>query len=152
MEMPNSDTITDAKKCLLTGAWYSCLLRGSARTWQIQMQMLTANHWTGHRDPNRGVRERTEGAEGFCNPIGRTTSNNQRSQDLNHQPRSTHGGTHGSSHICSRGCPCWTSMDEEAPGPVEAWCPSVGEGQWGCSGWVGGWEDTFIDAEGGGLV
>jgi hypothetical protein len=26
-----SDTITDAKKCLLTGAWYSCPLGGSAR-------------------------------------------------------------------------------------------------------------------------
>jgi hypothetical protein len=35
--------------------------------------MLTANHWTEHRDPNGGVRERTEGAEGVCNPIGRTT-------------------------------------------------------------------------------
>jgi hypothetical protein len=38
------------------------------------------------------------------NPIGRTTiSTNQNSQGLNHQPRSTHGGTHGSSPICSRG-------------------------------------------------
>jgi hypothetical protein len=31
----NSDTIVDANKCLLTGAWYSCLLRGSASAWQI---------------------------------------------------------------------------------------------------------------------
>jgi hypothetical protein len=31
-----------------------------------------------HRDPNRGVRGRTEGAEGVYNPIGRTTiSTNQ---------------------------------------------------------------------------
>ena len=29
------------------------------------MQMLTANHWTEHRDPNGGVRGRTEGAEGI---------------------------------------------------------------------------------------
>jgi hypothetical protein len=66
-----------------------------------------ANHWTEHRVPNGGVRERTEGAEGVCNPIGRTTiSTNQilqNSQGLNHQPKSTHGGTHGSSHIYSRG-------------------------------------------------
>jgi len=40
------------------------------------MQMLAANHWTEHRDPNRGVlflycslRGRTEGAEGVYNSI-----------------------------------------------------------------------------------
>jgi hypothetical protein len=39
--------------------------------------MLT-NHWTEHWVPNGGVRERTEGAEGVYNPIGKTTiSNNQ---------------------------------------------------------------------------
>jgi hypothetical protein len=46
MQTPNPDTIADAKKCLLTGAWYSCLLRGSAKSWPIQMQILTAKHWT----------------------------------------------------------------------------------------------------------
>ena len=35
--------------------------------------MLAANHWAEHRVPNGGVRERTEKAEGVCNPIGRTT-------------------------------------------------------------------------------
>jgi hypothetical protein len=35
--------------------------------------MLTVNHWTDHGDPNGGVRERTEGIEGICNHIGRTT-------------------------------------------------------------------------------
>ena len=30
MQTPNPEIIIDAKKCLLTGAWYSCLLRGSA--------------------------------------------------------------------------------------------------------------------------
>jgi hypothetical protein len=34
--------------------------------------MLAANHWAEHGVPNGGVRERTEGAEGVCNPIGRT--------------------------------------------------------------------------------
>jgi hypothetical protein len=37
------------------------------------MGMLTGNHQTEHGDPNGGVRGRTEGAEGDCNPIGRTT-------------------------------------------------------------------------------
>ena len=39
----------------------------SARAWQIPRGMLPANHWTEHRVPNGGVRERTEGAEGVCN-------------------------------------------------------------------------------------
>jgi hypothetical protein len=34
----------------------------------------------------------------------------QSSQGLNHQSKSTHGGTHGSSSICSRRWPCQTSM------------------------------------------
>jgi hypothetical protein len=56
---------------------------------------LTAKHWTEHGFLNVGVREMTEGAEGVCSPIGRTTlSINQTpqiSQGLNHQPASTHG-------------------------------------------------------------
>jgi len=40
--------------------------------------MLSAKHQTEPRDPDGGVRERTEGAEGVCNPTGRTiTSTNQ---------------------------------------------------------------------------
>jgi hypothetical protein len=53
----------DAKKCLLTGAWYNCLLRCSASVWQIQRSMLSANHWTEHGVTNGGVRERTEGVK-----------------------------------------------------------------------------------------
>jgi hypothetical protein len=38
--------------------------------------MFIANHWTEHGVPNGvpngRVRERTEGTEGVCNPIGRT--------------------------------------------------------------------------------
>jgi hypothetical protein len=55
------------------------------------MQILTVNHWTELRDPNGRVRGRTKGAEGDCNPIGRTISTNwtiQSSQRLNHQPKS----------------------------------------------------------------
>jgi hypothetical protein len=78
MQLPKADTIVDAKKCLLTGAWYSYLLRGSARTWQIQRWRLTVNHWTEHGVSKGGIRERTDGAEGVWNPVGRTTiSTNQ---------------------------------------------------------------------------
>ena len=96
------------------------------------MQMA-ANHKTEHWDPNGGVRGRTEGAKGVCNPIGRMTISNNHIphsvQGLNHQRKSTHGGTHGSSCICSRGWPSWLSVRGEALGPVKALCPSVGECQ-----------------------
>jgi hypothetical protein len=36
------------------------------------MQILTSNHQTEPRDSNGRTSERTEGAEGDCNPIGRT--------------------------------------------------------------------------------
>jgi hypothetical protein len=129
---------------MLTGSCNSCLLRGSARPWQIQRQMLVANHWTEHKFSNGVVRQRTEGAEGVCNTIGRTTiSTNQTpqsSQGLNYQSRSTHGGTHASSSICNRGWPCWASMGGQALGFVKARCPRVGEfegGEMGGFGWVG---------------
>jgi hypothetical protein len=70
---PNLDTTVDANTCLLTGAWYSCLLRGSTRSWPIWMWMLTANHWTEHRVPNGGTRERPQGTDGFCSLLGGTT-------------------------------------------------------------------------------
>jgi len=69
MQPPNPVPISDAKKCLLTGARYVCLLRGSARALLIQMRVVAANHWTEHGDPNGGVGEKTEGAEGVCNTI-----------------------------------------------------------------------------------
>jgi hypothetical protein len=37
------------------------------------MRMHITKHQTEHGDPNREVRGKTEGAEGVCNPIGRTT-------------------------------------------------------------------------------
>jgi hypothetical protein len=97
--------------------------------------MLSANHWTEHKVPlpHGGARERTEGAEEVFNSIGGTkvsiNQTLQSSQGLNHQPKSTHGGTHGSSCICSKGWLCWTSVGGEALGPVKAQCPSVGECQ-----------------------
>jgi hypothetical protein len=63
----------------------------------------------GGQYPNGRARGRTEGAEGVCNPIGRTTiSTNQTpqsSQRLSHQPKTIHRLVHGPLHICSRGLP-----------------------------------------------
>jgi hypothetical protein len=56
---------------------------------------------------------------------------------------STHGGTHGSSHICSRGWPSWSSVGGKDLGPVKALCPNVGECQGqeaGVDGGAGGEE------------
>ena len=49
------------------------------------------------------------------------------SQGLNHQLKSTHGGTLGSSHICSRGWPSCLSVVGKALGPLNARCPRVVE-------------------------
>jgi hypothetical protein len=72
-QSPNPDTIVNANKCLLTGAWYSCLLRDYASALQIQRWMLSANHLTEHRIPNGRTRERIQGAEGVYSPIEGTT-------------------------------------------------------------------------------
>jgi hypothetical protein len=68
IQTPNTDTTADAKKCLLTAAWYTCLLKGSAKPWQIQRRRLSANYWTEHWIPSGGVRERTAIAEGIWKP------------------------------------------------------------------------------------
>jgi hypothetical protein len=71
------------------------ILRGSVRAGSILMWMYIAKHWTECGDPNGEIRARTEGAEGLCIPIGRTTiptnQTPQSSQGLNHQPKSTQG-------------------------------------------------------------
>ena len=42
MQPPNPNTITDAKKCLLAGTRYGCLLRGSAKVVQMQLRMFAS--------------------------------------------------------------------------------------------------------------
>jgi len=134
------------RKHLQTGTWCGSLLRGSARALLIQMRMLAAIHGTEHGTPME-ERERTEGTEGVCNPIGRTTiSTNQtvpsspRSfQGLRNQLESRHVGTHVSRHKCSRERHCLASIEGEALGPVKTPFPSVGECQ-GVEVGVYGWE------------
>jgi hypothetical protein len=40
---------------------------------EIQKWMLTVVYRMKHRAPNGEIRESTQGAEGFCNPIGGAT-------------------------------------------------------------------------------
>jgi hypothetical protein len=58
--------------------------------------------------------------------IGQTPGS---SQELDHQPKNTHGTTHGTGHICGRRWSCWTSVRGEAFSPEGVQCPSVGECQ-----------------------
>ena len=80
--------------------------------------------------------------KGFATHEGRNCVNRpepRSSQGLDHQPKSVHGGTHGSGHICVRGWPCWTSVRGETLGPEDVQCPSVGKclGEVGRQQWVG---------------
>jgi hypothetical protein len=113
----------EGKMCLQTGTWYGYHLRGSARTWLRQMQILTANHWTEPGNPNGRVRGRAEGAEGDHNLIGRTTASinwaPQSFQGLNHQPKNIYGLVHDSHYIWSRGLLHLSSVGRDALGSVE---------------------------------
>jgi hypothetical protein len=111
------------------------------------------NYWTVHRVPNGGVVERTEGAEGVCNPIGRTTiSANQTpsshppqsSQGLNHQPKSTNVGTHDSSRYVAEDGLVEHQWEERplVQGMLDAWSRM---GSWE---WVGGRGITLIEVGG----
>ena len=73
IQLPNPDTIAYARKLLLTGPWYSCLLWGYTSAWQIQKWILTVIYWMEHRVPNEGARESTQGTKRVCKPIGGTT-------------------------------------------------------------------------------
>jgi len=86
----NPYNTVDAKKWMLIGTLYNCLLRSSTRTWQIQKRMLTANHWTENGVPSGGVRETAKVAEEVCNLIRRTAiSTKQSFQRQNHHPKRT---------------------------------------------------------------
>ena len=80
----------------------------------------------------------------------RTNQYSQRSLELYHQSKKTHGGTCGSSCICSRGWPSRSSMGGEALGPVKkALCPSIGECQdqeWEWVGWGAG-RKVFLEGK-----
>ena len=74
----------------------------------------------------KGLKELKGFAAPYVEQQYETSRTPQSSQELSHQPKSTHGRTHGSNLICGRGWPCQTSMGGDALGPVKAQCPSVG--------------------------
>jgi hypothetical protein len=102
------------------------------------------------------VSRRTEVIERVCNPIEWTKNSNnqipQSSQGLNHQPKCTHGGTHCSSCICSRGLIVLSGINGKCGpwscGGLMRQCRGM-LGRWGGSWWVGGWGCTLIEAGGG---
>jgi hypothetical protein len=137
---------------LLTGAWYSCLLWGSASPWQIQKWMLTDIHWAEYKVPSEGARN-TQGAEGDWRPIEGT------SYELTSTLRAPWNyTTNQRKHMvelvaltiyiffCSRGWPSHLSMGGEShwscegsmpryrgmPGPGMrcGWAGKQGEGEW----------------------
>jgi hypothetical protein len=117
---------------LLTGLWYSSFLWSYASAWQIQKWLLTVIYWIEHRATNEGARESTQGAKGFCNPIGGTTI--WISQYIQKCV---------SSCIYSRGWPSRQSMSGEALGLVKIICPSTGEWQ-GQEEGVGGFRSREV--------
>jgi hypothetical protein len=85
LQTPNSTLLP-----LLVGTWNDCFLECLARNWSMQIWILGANYQIELRDCDGKAGWRTEGAEGECNPIGRTTAagqTNQCSQVLDYQPR-----------------------------------------------------------------
>jgi len=113
------DKIDEAKKCMLTGNRYRCLLRDAARSCQIQSWVLASNHWNENRTPVGAISERIERVDGDWNPMRTTMSTNQSSQGLKYYTKNLHGLTHGSSCICIRGWPYWPPMEGEALGPAK---------------------------------
>jgi len=105
------DEMDEAKKCMLTGTEYRSILRDTARTCQIQRQMLAANHWTENGTTVAGIRERTKRDEGACNPIRTIMPTNQNFQGLNHYPKTIYGLTLGSN--------CYVAVTSLVGAPVE---------------------------------
>ena len=107
-----------------------------------------ANHWTEHRVPSRGVRERTEGVEANYKTTGgitiSTIQSPKSSQGLSHQERNAHGY----SCLSCRGWPCCASKERSLVLWKQDRCPSVGELRVGRWEWVGKWRNTLIEARG----
>ena len=83
--------------------------------------MLPVNHWIEFQGSQMEMLEKElKELRGFAAPWGEqqvsTGQTSQTSQELDHQPKSTHGEAHNSVHICGRGWPCWTSVGGAALG------------------------------------
>jgi len=110
--------------------------------WLRQVQVLTANHLSTGTP-------KEEGAEGDCSPTGITISTSlatQSSQGLNHQTKSIHGRTPGSSNMCNRGWPYLAIVEGEALGSEEACCSSIEDAGGVRPELVGEWVSTLLEA------
>jgi hypothetical protein len=70
--------------------------------------------------PNEGDGEEPGGGEGLCSPMEgamvSTSQTPQSSRGLDHQPKNSHGMTHGAGHICDRRWSCEHQWEERALG------------------------------------
>jgi hypothetical protein len=64
LQLPNPDTIVYVNNCLLTGAWYNWLLRGSAKAWLIQVDAPRLSTRSPVEDVEKGLKE----LKGFAVP------------------------------------------------------------------------------------
>jgi hypothetical protein len=96
------------------------------------MWMLTVIHWMEHKVTNEGPREIPHELNGT------EASWKEHQYELTSTPRVPWNYTTNQRKlmvelvalaICSRGWPSWSSMREEALGPVKTLCPSIGEFQ-----------------------
>ena len=68
IQLPNPDIIVDAKKYILKGTWYGCLLRGPARALQTQRRMLAANIGLSMGSPMEELEKGLNELKGFATP------------------------------------------------------------------------------------
>ena len=113
--------------------------------------MLAANHWEEHRAFNGGVRERTEGAGGVCNTIGRTTIlTSQTPTELPGTKPLTRVHTEGpmaaAAHIAMDGL-IWHQWEERSLVLLMLDAPVQGNARVVRWERVGGWFSTLIEAE-----
>jgi hypothetical protein len=59
----------DDNMCLLKGAWYNCLLRGSASASYIQRRILPDNHWSKQGSPMKKLEKVPKELKGFRAPL-----------------------------------------------------------------------------------
>ena len=69
----NKETNMDVNNHLLTGTLYSCLLRRFCHYLTNTKVDIPDKHWTEHKFPSGGARERTQGTKGAVSPSGRKT-------------------------------------------------------------------------------
>ena len=112
-QQPNADTIAYASKILLKEPWYSCLLLGYARAFQIQKWLLTVTYWMEYWEPNEGAREK------YPKEIKESaTLYLEQQYELISTPRAFE-----SSCICSRRWSNWSSFRRESPWSCKLYMP-----------------------------